>query len=772
METSSPSLPFPNETLERLAKLIVEGDVVFFAGAGFSIDVENNTAVRLIRRLLIRLYALTSPGVYPKPERKDVRAIFAHTFLPGGGVTAANFPYDEVSKAERARKKVAAWQPPTETPFPFDEMSLKRLASRYYEVNDWFVNTFGYLLRNVKLVPETDSPEDVAAALMDMEATIQQSIPGEPVALEPIDPDLIAWAQQAPDYRRPGKALFLDTLGFRNREIMRGRLLGPPPKREEELLDSVERLFFGALLPRHRVIARFAREGWCPTTITTNYDMLLEGAYRLAGFATEKERDEFPRTRFNKFARIASPVEFFTDGKALREPVLLKMHGCAERYRSWNYKEVGENAVRREEFKAYLKSMVFTYREIQNWRQDSWAADFLRTQLRTRTVVFSGYSLQDPVIHDTFRTVYEEMGRIRQNYEAPAPPENANGLRDSTAPDEGEAAPAFFFAPGDQYEFYGLEVLRAASAAVGVRRMDPKTHPNYLRFHFRGGNFPDLDEQFMWLYHRAVRIQQTENLRNHLRRISSLWLKKPRPEEDLCAIEGAFSAIDKEEQAAAERWSQGDLGSARREFQRITAWTDIFLSGLLREFACGDLVQRHRGPGNRLARLRRTAWYFPIMENPHWCGWAAVVEIALRRMAAVLNGTPDNFSGTGTGPETAIVAQCDRPTLLFATPNKRTRHAVTIHYSGFGLTSRQAPLSGAVGGRTFWELRPSDARWYPTGARDPLKAPQPRQLGLGSWSLPVPASGFIWRWATGKQNDTGGFCDTASAKAWIFGGAK
>lgn len=52
---------------------------------------------------------------------------------------------------------------------------------------------------------------------------------------------------------------------------------------------------------------------------------------------------------------------------------------------------------------------MFTFREIQNWRQDSWSRDLLLTLLRTRTMVFCGYSTADPVLHDTFRTVYEEM---------------------------------------------------------------------------------------------------------------------------------------------------------------------------------------------------------------------------------------------------------------------------------------------------------------------------------------------------------------------------
>jgi len=760
---------FPSRTLDRLADLIVNGDVVFFAGAGFSIDVEGNSAWRLIRRLLIRLYAFTSPAVFP--ECQELRTSFTDTFLRGSGEISAAFPFDEASTALREQKIGSLAQLPTDPPFPFDKTSAGLLAGRYYEINDWFVNAFGYLLRNDKLAPDRPPAECVANRLTDTEKLIQRSFPDEPVALEPIDSDLILWARKRPDHPSPGKALFLDTLGFRNAGIMRGRFQGPPPASEEEMFESVERLFHCALLPRHRVIARFAREGWCPTTITTNYDLLLEGAYRLAGFATKREQDEFPRTRFHRFVRIASPVEFFTDGKALRVPVLLKMHGCAERYRSWSYKEILENDARREEFKAYLRSMVFTYREIQNWRQDSWAADFLRTQLRTRTVVFCGYSLQDPVIHDTFRTVYEEMGRTRRSYEAAVvaspPEETVVGLPRA---DESHG-PAFFFAPGDKDEFYGSEVLRAATYAVGARNVVSKTHPNYLHFHFRGGDFPNVDEQFSWLYHRAVRRQQSENLENDLNRIASLWLGKPRPDDDLRAIKEAFRAITDAECAASENWSEDRTSLARPQFQRITAWTDQFLAGLLREFSCGELVQRHRGPGSRLARLRRTGWYYPVMENPHWTGWAAVVEIALRRMAAEFANKASDFAAAGSaGPEALLVGKCDRPTVLYSVSDKRrARRALTIHYAGFGLRSRQAPLVGAVLGRTFWELRPSDARWYSSSARSPLAEAHPRCLSPGSWSVPAPGAGFIWRWAAGRQHDNPSFRDVERAREWTLG---
>src|SRR5882757_2964851 len=43
--------------LQRLAQKVLEGDVVFFIGAGFSLDSEGNSGTRQIKRLLIRLTA-------------------------------------------------------------------------------------------------------------------------------------------------------------------------------------------------------------------------------------------------------------------------------------------------------------------------------------------------------------------------------------------------------------------------------------------------------------------------------------------------------------------------------------------------------------------------------------------------------------------------------------------------------------------------------------------------------------------------------------------
>ena len=123
----------------------------------------------------------------------------------------------------------------------------------------------------------------------------------------------------------------------------------------------------------------------------------------------------------------------------------MKIHGCAERYRL--------EKQTKERWSAYLPSIVFTYREIQNWRKDSWSRDLVSTLLRTRTMVLCGYSGADPVLHDTFRTVYEEI-RAQDR-----------GRVSTQQPDK---VRAYFTGGATSREFYGIEILRAASRAAGI----------------------------------------------------------------------------------------------------------------------------------------------------------------------------------------------------------------------------------------------------------------------------------------------------------------
>jgi hypothetical protein len=713
---------FPLESLDRLADDITRGDVVFFIGAGFSVDSEGNTATRLVYRLLLRLLALEQLV----PLARDLRTELKHTFEL------------EVKPADGAA-------PAT---FPFTKADADKLAGRYYETNEWFCTAFARLVHDLVAQPPVAGANATAAALARIEREIRAQAPLDPkvkladISLQSADdlstllPALLAWAARAEEseqasadvWRYAGKALFLDTLGFRDPLIMAGYPDHADPR-------AVAASYGGRLLPRHYVVARFAREGLCTTTLTANYDLLLEGAFRLSGFrlsggAGPGTSDEHvPATTFAEVARIASPAEFFSEGKAHRTSVLVKMHGCVSSYRACRYTDDGRRLM------DYLPSMVFTYREIQNWRGDSWAADFLRTLLRTRTVVFAGYSVQDPVIHDTFRTVYEEMAveSARSRRTRPSPAD------EKVKP---ERAPAYFFAPGvESREFYGMEVLQAASAAVGARRA-VADHPNYVRFYYRNAaEFPNVDELFVWLQHRVTRLHQAGCFETHLRRMITIVLGKPRPPEELAAVRARFEELVRRERAVARGWDNTGRSPGRHQHGRVCGWTDSFHTGLLREFAALDLLQDQRGPGARLARLRRSPWYYPASQDARWTCWAAVVELAIRRMTRVALGLADDV------PDHEFVwcARAPVPTVLFA-PKGHAPHALAIYVGGFDPEAQLARIDGNAVRHCSWQLTSGDALWRRQGCLDAPARPQSRWASRTT--LAPPPAPVLWHWAS------------------------
>ncbi|HEY5706143.1 MAG TPA: SIR2 family protein [Terrimicrobiaceae bacterium] len=691
---------FPADTLDRLAKLILKGDVVFFVGSGFSIDSEGNSATRLIRRLIWRLLAFRRAGV------RDADA-FVEDMIRTFRINTAGRP-DETNAREIYDLKLLT----------VEREAMEKLAKDYYEVNEWFCEAFGMLLRHA-------TPRDCGRIHAGEEALrretsrtlAQQGKAGDNASFHREDfRRLLALARRDLAGRRAaGKALFLDTLGFRHPHVM-----GGDPATETDL-ETAEASYHALLFPRHHVLARFAREGWCPTLITTNFDLLLEGAYRLAGFsgAFGGERP-FPTSVTNEYEIVSDDVEFFSRAKAFRTAVIVKIHGCARQYRN--------SAGDAKEREAYLRALVFTYREIQNWREDPWAADFLRTQLRTRTVVFCGYSLRDPVIHDTFRTVYEEMARARRDH-------GGNRMEKN----EAQNAPAYFFASDGDQSFHGLAVLNAASEANGCDNVGLTDHPNYLRFHFRNaGGFPDIDELFRWLYHRTLRERQRECVSDSLPRIAALLVRSRQGPCPLCEIEKVrekFKVLCALEARLAKRSFGGQAAASarRREFSRVCAWSERFQVALLREFACAEEVRRREGPTMRITAMRRFDWYFPTMENPAWPCWGAVVELALRRLAKLLRAE-------------LTVADCTRPT-VFLLPRDKARPpvALTIELGGFDRMAALPRLLGHAARRTIWQLTAADAPW----PADDVEIPKTPDEVPAVLRIAAPPAGLLWQLAMG-----------------------
>ena len=470
--------------LQALAGRIRQGEVVFFVGAGFSIDSEKMSSKEILWRLWIRLEALchvVDRIKAPSTPGKETWGRFQRTFM-------------RHSKREPGLLKGS----PHSCHVPGE---IEWMAPKYYEINDRLCDAFGTLL--VQAAQEPGGGQDWATLLRDTEDKLLANARKIPRNTSPdrkpsdIPHWVMDWARDpavcssthASDVRALGKLVLMATFGFFDDQVLAGVCHGTEEGIEhtESLAkpEKVSKMYDRRLLPRHHVLARLAREGFCPTLITTNFDMLLEGALRLSGLEADTEAHKDPKKEGKALGAslslqipyydvISSPVAFYRRGKAYRTATLLKIHGCAGQARALAGAK-GGNPVW-EQLKAYLPQVVYTYREIQNWRADHWTADLLRTLLRTRTLVFAGYSTADPVIHDTFRSVYEEMET------------KSRGFSGAAMGSGSAAAPAYFLGYSDveeSAEFHAEQVLRSASRAVGEPD-DASSHRHYIRFGGRG----------------------------------------------------------------------------------------------------------------------------------------------------------------------------------------------------------------------------------------------------------------------------------------------
>jgi hypothetical protein len=685
---------FPQAGLDRLARRVVAGEAVFFIGAGFSVDSEGNTAQRLIGRLLARFDAMTSllagPCLAPPPPPEV--AARARELREG---LRATFSVDEIDGCLTSETQAAT------------------LARDYYTLNDWLTSAFSLLLGEVKKLPEGERALFLSRVGDRERLLLSEHLGERPPRLAGVDPAVLELLLDLPPRLR-GKALFLETMGFNHPEVMAGLPCDPD-------LAAAERSYGKRLLPRHHVLARLAREGLASTLLTTNFDLLLEGAYRLAGLLPRfadgapplpaRPVQGTPPATFDSFHRVASATQFFGRGEDRRSAHLLKIHGCAESYR-WARK-TGELA-------DYLPALVFTFREIQNWREDSWSRDLVSTLLRTRTIVFCGYSGADPVLHDTIRTVYEEMARRR-------------GRRPEDEAKSSHEVPAFFLGSSGKTEFYGMEILRAASRAVGE---DPALtdHPNYLRFHrAEKDRFPHLDEVMRWLFHLVFRRRQRQALESDLGRVATVLLGHSCPEAERRTVLQEWKKLLEAERAAARDWDERPTD--RLQFERIVGWTERFQVGLMREFALAEAALRSSGPGLELARLRRSPWYYPTLDHADWAAWGAVTELALRRRLAAWQGV----AAWERDQPWLQPAAGSHPAVLYAqAPSHPTPACVVVRLRPPGGRGQAPAVRGACREQRTWELDYDEIPW--------------RRRAKGG----TPGSDTLWTWAHRDLDRLGG----------------
>src|SRR5262245_33067980 len=579
----------------RLADRVLDGEVVFFVGAGFSLDSESNSASRLVGRLLAGLLAM---GTLLE-ERGAKESGQASALLDGLG---------QVFGLAGAKRTGNAARQPTRC---MTNANLSLLAREDYNFNDWAVSALGVL--SGELLEQREPLRSELARRMERLGTFLLTLVGDPVPLDPIDCRALRGFGR--DTVARGKALFLDMMGFANDAIMAGTPREPDVKRVAES-------YRARLRPRHHALARVAREGLAAVMVTTNYDLLLEGAYRLAGFVERENQDIAPDgiPALPLFSRIAGADQFFTSGKGYRTALLLKIHGCAQAYRDARSDRIrilvdaraSKERARLSKQKAdawsgYLPALVFTYREIQTWRADAWSRDLIRTLLRTHTIALCGYSGADPVLHSTFREVYDEKSVLH----------GVSRLqRQSKGP---ENASVFYFGLADRREFHSLEILRAGTSAGGFRSVDLLNHPNHIEFEPVGG-FPTLDDHFRWLMHCVVRKLQADAVKTHLRLLAPRVLGRQCRDKELETIIKRFRKLQQAERAALRRITKAServpASAQRRKFDRLVGWTWHFVPGFLRELALAEMVGMHQGGGRAFHAKRTWAYYHPASEHP------------------------------------------------------------------------------------------------------------------------------------------------------------
>jgi hypothetical protein len=141
--------------LEGLAERIRRGEVVFFVGAGFSIDSEGLSAWEIVWRFRLRLEALcgavgSGDGIWDK---------FCKTF-GGAGLSEAKIAGIAKSRdssgvtASKMVEQLAA--------------HVTAVSNRYYEFNDWLCDAFGELIMLLAALDE--APDKVLSRILDQEA--------------------------------------------------------------------------------------------------------------------------------------------------------------------------------------------------------------------------------------------------------------------------------------------------------------------------------------------------------------------------------------------------------------------------------------------------------------------------------------------------------------------------------------------------------------------------------------------------------------------------
>ena len=812
--------------LVRLAKHISQGQVVFFIGAGFSLDSENNSAAILIARLVARFEALcqlTQENNEIAVKTKQEFAELYYKLKQQFNLKPKKCPLLTEDNIEKLKKcpiftadniKQLKKCPICTTDnieqlkkcpiFTTDNIKqlkkssicttdyIDKLTNDYYLINDWFCSAFAQMLQGDKLFRET--PQD-KQCLIDSEALNQRELAIlSPYLANPSKDAEVTKHLQAVDLtdylvlteKQRGKALFLDTMGFNNSQIMRHY-----PEHKDKVNSNNDQQHSAppqTLFPRHHILGQWAKEGVMPILVTSNYDLLLEGGYIGVGNAVNNElSDEANNTRVSnqpRFATVSQPNEFFVRGHGFQQSLIVKIHGCAASYRRYREESLSKNPKQSQRhqvcsWEKYLTSMVFTYREIQNWRADKWSQEYLQTLLRTRKMVFMGYSGQDPVIHDTIRSVYEDIAKQRQLTPNPNPNPNPSEID----------IPSYFFEPGGSSSFHATEILRSAQHAVSDELACVLTETNKFTFHYKNKqHLPDLDHKLRMLFHLSYRELQLKLFPQYLPRVLLQLFGKHKPSQqqhnlikalqDFCGAEQRqlvefresiikkFSEVQREcRENSKENASeiQREFREQERQLNQHLAWTESFHQPLMNMLY--DAEQRHAQRGNTstakpLNQAKNLHWYTPITTNPEWSAWCIVIECALRNINNAFKNHHDAKSERDMiQPLTRVIPTENNryqalhtqygldPTLVIMQPKYRSPSYVHFRIGNTARTRQPLPHTGvhADKSRMFWDLAIDAIPWQRHQPNAAMAANKQNQAN-------TPSAEQLWQLATNQPS--------------------
>lgn len=174
---------------------------------------------------------------------------------------------------------------------------------------------------------------------------------------------------------------------------------------------SLHKLVFEVLLipefselqpqPAQRYISFLAREKLIDEIITTNYDCCFEKAFQQT-FQDRPADTALVITDLDEYRRFSGKFYASSGSRCLK---IYKINGCAGKLK--------KSTLKQEDYPP--EKILLMERQLQSWRERSWARDLFHDCLRSRTLLFSGFGSEEPQVRHTALQISEEFQNTGDN---------------------------------------------------------------------------------------------------------------------------------------------------------------------------------------------------------------------------------------------------------------------------------------------------------------------------------------------------------------------